>query len=443
MPTAAKPKWIFPTVATQFINWTAISNDAERMVAGTFEFNKWDTHTTYCFDRSGKVLWKDDLVNSFDGVFWVAISADGNYAASGGYRGVYNSAAPKKSVINGFIRAYDAETGKVLLDETTASRVGSLEFSADGGWLVAGSGDKAYRESLVYLFRRENNGYVKADTFAATGGDVGSVSISGDGKWVVAGMSGSTHREENISSTTEQAGNIAEVRLFENQHGKLIEKARWQDEKDLQIYIQMVRITPDAKWIAASGPRGMVYLFNRTAFIKSKQPNWTYRCASPKNVYGVSISNDGQFIAAPNNISENEGGLIYLLKNVKSGKGYKPSVVWTGKTSRSPNPGVTMDAKAKFVTAADGYPVAKPTKPSPGHLSLFSREQLSAVKKTKSKKKPKSGTKSAPRVQPLWTLETPDMCWPMSISADGAGIIAGDDDGNVYFFETSDVTRTL
>ena len=72
---------------------------------------------------------------------------------------------------------------------------------------------------------------------------------------------------------------------------------------------------------------------------------------------------------------------------------------------------VLFRSKLTDSAAADGYPDATPTKPSPGHFYLFDKSGKS-----------------------LGSYTTNNMSWPMQISSDGSAIAAGSDDSRVYYF---------
>jgi hypothetical protein len=75
----------------------------------------------------------------------------------------------------------------------------------------------------------------------------------------------------------------------------------------------------------------------------------------------------------------------------------------------SPN-STSIDADGKYVAASDGYPTGQPAK-----FYLFDADAVGGTKR--------------------WHFGTHNMNWPIAISADASAIVAGSDDGTVYYFE--------
>jgi outer membrane protein assembly factor BamB len=130
----------------------------------------------------------------------------------------------------------------------------------------------------------------------------------------------------------------------------------------------------------------------------------------PENVRWVAISGDGGFVTAVANRlnadKQARAGLLVAL-SLEDGQLCK---VWDKKLDRNPN-STSMNAAGTYIGLADGYPLG-----NPGQFRLFDR----------------NGNE-------LWSYTTSDMNWPMVVSADGAGIAAGGDDGNVYYLSESEI----
>jgi hypothetical protein len=126
-----------------------------------------------------------------------------------------------------------------------------------------------------------------------------------------------------------------------------------------------------------------------------------------QNVRWVAISNDGAFITSVENQGQG-AGLLRALSFDRGKLGLAPK--WsTNPIPLNHNPNSTsMDMNARYVTASDGNPIG-----TPGTFSLFDA---------------RNGKK-------LWEFVTNQMNWPMFISADGSAIVAGSDNGNLYYFE--------
>jgi hypothetical protein len=134
-----------------------------------------------------------------------------------------------------------------------------------------------------------------------------------------------------------------------------------------------------------------------------------------ENVRWVAISADGMLLSAVANLTikvpsarednpadgKTAGLLLALTPSANQLRR-----LWHTVLESSPN-STSIDADRKFVAASDGYPTGKPAK-----FYLFD-----AV-----------GTKR-------WDFGTHNMNWPIAISANASAIVAGSDDGTVYYFE--------
>ncbi len=400
--------WSYPTAGNNYVNWTAVSKQGEFLMACTFCFGKSDTYYAYCFARgSSDPVWYD-AIPADEGVFWVAISADASWAASGG---LLDSSSDQ-----GFIRAYPmGQSGQATpaLDFQTSGRVNEVELSADGTWLIGCAGDS------LYLFELGGGAQQPSGSFTAPG-TVYTAAISADGTWIVAGMIASESttgtpltdlRGRKVASGSEVVGQVV---LFENVEGQLVKKAIWKapwigDGKN--SYIQRIVITPDGQYFAAGSSNTQFYLFERDSFLQQQAPLWGQTSPFGVTVYGVALSADGQSVVAGSNppSGESQGFYSYVRNTPDSSSptGYSPSQVWTAQAYSSPNPGLTMDDTGAWVAAADGHPVGEP-----GHFYLFSGSDGSWQ----------------------WSDQTGNECWPASISRDGSLIVCGSDDGSVYVF---------
>jgi hypothetical protein len=119
------------------------------------------------------------------------------------------------------------------------------------------------------------------------------------------------------------------------------------------------------------------------------------------NVRWTAISGDGLTFAAVANRVGGEHGTGQLLI-------YKAGTLVPAASAALPhNPnGVSLDRAAQFVAVSDGYPVGK--------LAAFYRFDLAGNE--------------------IWRHTTPNMNWPVAVSADGAAIAGGGDDGYLYYF---------
>jgi len=147
------PTWSISLDPKKYVNSAAISGDATKVVAGTFYHAYKPTNPlamtlpappgpdqfgTYCFNGDGKQLWVDQFTG-WEGVYAVAISDDGTVAASGGWY--------SHNPLRGFIRAYAAIDGKLLLNNLIGARVNQLALSANG--------PRWWQRLTIYTFSNE------------------------------------------------------------------------------------------------------------------------------------------------------------------------------------------------------------------------------------------------------------------------------------------------
>ncbi len=373
-----------------YVNSTAISADGKFVVAGTF-FHQYspgsaspqqptgqpDEFGTFLFDRDGKQLWADKFVG-YEGVYAVAISGDGSVAASGGW---FSS-----SPFQGYVRAYAIADGPAsIIDYRLGTRVNALALSADGSTLVAAADN-------VYVFQKSNGVFPKTPAIlplnavenavsGSTPNSAQAIAITSDGRWIVIG---------------DYVGNVY---LVENNAGQLGKPYIWNTSPLTTVHT--VALTPDGQWFAVAGSGGILYLFSISSMTGST-PSYTgtYTLDTGGRVGWAAISDDGGFLSAIGN--KGEAGAIVALQNNDGTMSRK----WEMETLRNPN-STSMDASANYISVADGYPDG-----TPGHFSLYE----GATGKL------------------LWRYNTLNMNWPMFVSADGSGIVAGTDGGNVFYF---------
>ncbi len=378
--------WMRRLEPPYYVNSTAISADGKYVVAGTF-FHKYspdaalqsqpmvpDEFGTYLFDRDGRQLWADKFTG-YEGVYAVAISGDGSVAASGGWF----SSEP----FQGYVRAYKTAAGATpVIDYRLATRVNALALSADGSTLVAVADN-------VYIFQMSNGVFPQEPVIfplnsvknTAAANSAQAVAVTSDGRWILIG------------------DYIGNVYLVENKAGQIGNKYIWSNPSLTTIHC--VALTPDGQWFAVGGDGSTLYLFS-FASMTGSSPSCagTYTLDSGGRVGWTAISDDGGFLSAIGN--KGEGGEVIALQNNDGTLTRK----WEQVTTRNPN-STSMDASANFVSVADGYPDG-----TPGHFSLYE----GATGKL------------------LWRYKTENMNWPMFVSSDGSGIVAGSDQGTVFYF---------
>jgi WD40 repeat protein len=321
------PTWSAqPSTSPYYINSVAISGNGGVAVAGTF-FHSYSqassvapddpslgTFGTYAYNAAGKPIWKDEFTG-WQGVYWVDVSSDGAWAASGGWF--------SHTPIAGFVRAYNAATGQTVLNYATTARVNQVCLSMDGTSLLSAA-------NTVVLFQRINGTYQKSDEYTpATSDTMETIALSADGSTAVAG---------------DYAGNVM---LFSIKSGKLGTPLSWKLPGG--GYSHCVRITPDGTAFAAGGSSGNFYLFNTPQFRTKQQPTVTYQVAGAGSVYGVAIASDASAFAGIVNTSKT--GCVYYVQV----QGTTGTLKWKYATQHNPN-SVWLNSNAQLLAVADGHP---------------------------------------------------------------------------------------
>jgi WD40 repeat protein len=370
------------------VNSVAISKDASRVVAGSYYYpypgttsNVTEgTYGTYCFDSSGNQIWKNEYDGN-EGIYNVAISGNGQVAAGGGLLTGGRHADPGVPD-NGVIRAFDASNGNVLLNFTNfRTRTNSVSLSEDGSVLAGATlgGD-------LYVFFRQGASYKLPPARPIQAGQrLDCVVVHPSGQWLVA------------------CGQKGKVHLITLANGAVSKIYSWTAPAKPEFWSCALSVT--GEW-AVVGGRNKVYLLSKDSMKSGHNPVAQYDTpngGTSEDVRWVAMSADGSFITVVQNLGFDEAGLLLGLtnKNNQLSKTWKRKVV-----SHNPN-STSIDAAGKYVTVADGHPIG-----TPGSFYLF---------------RASDGAK-------LWEYDTPDMNWPMVISADGTAAVAGGDDSFVYYF---------
>lgn len=364
----------------EYINSVATTADGRTSVAGTF-FHSYTAdrragdqsnqghYGIYCWDSTGQLQWSNTF-DGYEGVYWVAISANAAYAASCGWY----SGSPNYS---GFIAAFDASDGTVALNYyTTSSRVNQVAFDASGDLLVAGG------EQLLLFFR---NGTTFADPPINVPIDaddsVISISVSADGQWVAAGT---------------YAGKVILLKIV---GGQPVSANRWTPADTNTVH--SVAMATEGLGFAVGMKNGEFVYFDCADFIGGGQPAWTQTLIGASSVYGVAIAIDASFISAVGNLGS-AAGTVAVYDNL----GTSCVLRWQQSLAANPN-STSIDGQGLFVAVADGHPDG-----TPGHFTLFNAA---------------NGVES-------WSYATGNMSWPIQLAANAMTCIAGSDDSNVYYF---------
>ena len=397
------PRWkISPAGGKYFVNSVAVSADGGRVVGGTFyhtygpgesrrapaapplaspvsELSPDDgTFGVYCYAATGQLQWKDEFAG-WQGVYWVAISADGSRAAAGGFM---SSSSPR-----GFVRAYDAgNQGAPLLSQRTLERVNQVALSRDGRWLVAAA-------EVLLLFRDESpgaGGYAQVAAFSP-GSAIVSVGISADGRTIACASYG---------------GLIA---VLANDAGMLTVRAQWKVPGDTKAdFCHMIDLAPDGKTFAAGGSDGRFYFFDVAKFIATGGPTIVYPTGVKGAVYGVAGAQDGSLFAGV--VNEGEAGQVFPVPVVNGAAAQAHPLA----LKRNPNcAALNVTDGVIRLAVADGHPDG-----TPGHYYFFSG--------------PAGAAQPLPRLR--WIFQTGNMSWPIVIAADGSAVVGGSDDSNIYYF---------
>jgi WD40 repeat protein len=210
---------------------------------------------------------------------------------------------------------------------------------------------------------------------------VQAVSVTSDGTWILVG---------------DYYGNVYYV---ENNDGSFGEPYVWNSTSMTRLHT--IAMTPDGSWFAAAGSDSTVYLFSQNSMTMGPpEAVGTYTLDTGGRIGWVAITDDGSFLSAVGNTGKT-GAVVGIYND--SGTLKKE---WETATDHNPN-STSVDSQGKFVTYADGYPDG-----TPGSFTLL----------------------DAATGDQLWSFPTTNMNWPMFISSDGSGIIAGSDNGYVYYF---------
>jgi len=332
--SSLKAKWKRSPISSpvEYVNSVAISDDGSIVVAGTYFFPYAGAkHSpadlalikvgTFAWNAKGTSLWSDEF-QATEGVYWVALSSDGRWAAGCG----------RTAPAEGFVYVYEVATGNRVFSFNTKVRVNMVAFSADGSYLVAGADD-------LYLFSRSGSTWHLAQALACPLGDnVVAVSVSRDGQWIVAG----TFR--------------GMVYLVQNVGGILGPPSVWQLSKGA---VRWTAVSGDGSAFVVAGSDSKAHYFKTAGAGPSMAPTWSASLAGCRDCRGVAINADGSLFSAVGN--NKKIGKVFLFSH----QGTSGKKLWMHATKRNPN-STSMDGVGSYVTVADGYPDG-----SPGDFYLF------------------------------------------------------------------------
>ncbi len=242
--------------STALWNYT-MTNTSPRSVDisadGKYIFVGCNNGTVYLFNNTKSELKTFEWSYSIgEPVVDVAISADGNYAVAGTAGNdiicLFNVTCPSDPFI--------------WSNPDPSDNVYTVSISADGSYIAAGSG------SSVYLYERSSSTPQWSDS---TNAFKNCVEISADGNYIAVGCT---------------AGYI----YFYNNTSDI---PMWEDNS-LSGDIYSLDITDDGSYFVVGGMNGICCLYNQTG----PTPEHEYFIFGSNYVYGVSISKDGNYVAA-------------------------------------------------------------------------------------------------------------------------------------------------
>lgn len=392
-PVIKQPEWtaqpgtLAPGQHNPMVNSTAITGNGKIVVGGTF-YHSYGASVDLSTKGDPSTANDDGQSGNF-GIYCYTSTGkplwqdqftawQGVYwvdiSSNGAYAaaGGWFSGAPNYS---GFVRVYNGKTGKQLLPQpiSTKKRVNQVQFSGDGTWLIS------VAETLI-LYKLDGQTCVVSDTqtladskdYIVTGG------ISKDGSTVVCG----TYNGLLIA--------------YSNNAGKLTKIGQFSYPP--KSYCHMLQVDAKGQTFVAGGAAGQVYYF-KTTDINNPKPTVSFQTESKGSIYGVAIADDGSAFVGL--VNKSSAGLVYMV----SADG---TLRWKSNLQHNPNC-ASLNLKANLLAIADGHP-----NNTPGCFYLF---DVSTGKER-------------------WECPTPkDMSWPIAISADGTGIVAGSDDSSIYYFK--------
>jgi WD40 repeat protein len=390
------PTWkISPGGPDRLINSVAVSADGARVVGGTFYHNYGATESrrgparpasgappselgkfgVYCYNATGTQEWRDEF-EGWQGVYWVALSANGARAAAGGFM---SQQSPQ-----GFVRAYDANNGgRQLLAVQTKERVNQVALSADGSSLIA-----AAETLMLFRYVAAKNAYEKFGEFkSASGKAFVSAAISADGSTVVYADYGG---EVGVMCNLDSSGYFTPM-------------ARWHvPGTQAGDFCHMLDLSPDGKYFAAGGAKGLFYFFDVSDFVARGGPTQHYDTSVKGAVYGVAVAGNGSLFAGV--VNRDDAGVGYLITVANQG-----AKQFT--TLHNPNC-VVLNATHGMMAVADGHSSDIHPEQDAGRFYLFD---------------------TATGAQ-RWSCPTAKMSWPIAIAANNGAVVGGSDDSYIYYF---------
>ena len=427
----SSPAWTLPPAQ---VNSVAISDDGTRCVYGSSYERGKGYFYTYLYDGQGNRLWKKPIVadqTTYQGVFWVDISGDGAFVASGGE--TVNPKDDPTCKTPGFLQMFVASTGEIIHSSTYPARINQVSLSQDGQYLAV-----CYGYSLeIFQLNNDKNGYTSIFTHTSATHNINSCVISRDGNTVVAagiayadGAELACRSQKSLGETT-TTGQVISFSVNEGVVSKLAETST-------STGCMRVAIVESGLFWAASLHDGSCVMYGLESFagIPSVKQYWQFKPVNPnlELAYAVDITQTeiGEiFVACGANLyaadpGTDPGGILYLVQAnrlVYDGDeagdvdypppNYSATLKWSTNIQYGVNPGVSLDRNATYVTATDGKPVGQTVVESSGNFYMY---QVNTGDQ-------------------LFQQPTFMMNWPMQLSRDGQSAIGASDDGTVYYWQ--------
>lgn len=384
------PLWHTSTSSTLQVNSVAISGDGQRCFFGTSSEYGDGQFSVQCYSGDGQRLWQQTVTppDAQQGVFWVAISANGAYSAAGG----------ETAKDSGFLTTFNAACGTKLLDTTLPARVNQVSLSASGDCLLV------VFANTVQLYKLNPAGaaFELVSQQDLSPYYLNSAVISENGQTAI--VSAMLYSDDG-SSTQGAVFNFAVA----DEYLSLVQKYPLEAAGPMRV-----AVTTAGEAFGASLHDGSCVIYKASA---DAQPLWTYMPDKPNlsvaYAFDLTLNSKGQLIVAcgANLYDSVNGGYLYLLQTEWTEESDQPELLWDTELDYAANPGVSLDLNACYVTATDGKP-SDPPKESPGNFYLFDVA---------------SGNQ-------LWQFPTSQMNWPMVIAANGSAAFGGSDNGAVYYW---------
>ena len=286
---------------------------------------KLDNNEIVLLDKNGKEMWS--YGTGIDWVEGVAISKDGNYIAA--ITNFYIYLFSKGSNVPLWKFCQHCEIPSSLISGNMAG----IAISADGNYIAADM------QGTLYFFSKESN--KPKWTRNIESGSIG-IDMSDDGNLIAAG----TGNADN--------GKGQKIFLFDKEGNKLGEYKPFHLEYEQTGDFYQPDVTPDGKYIAVSTgcPDRRAYLFSGNGELLFRSKQLTYD--SP--VHKSAISDDGSLIAYS---ADHQQGKEILFLYDNKGKN-----IWSFSSQE--------DSTARAVSiSSDGNYIAAGT--STGHIYLFSK----------------------------------------------------------------------